>query len=1058
MSKLQVRLQAALGDAYRIERELGGGGMSRVFLATEAALKRRVAIKVLPPEMAASVNIERFRREIELAASLQHPNIVPLLSAGASGDLLYYTMPLIEGESLRARLAREGELPVAETIRILTDVADALAYAHARDIVHRDVKPDNVLLSGKHALVTDFGVAKAVSASSGGSLTSLGVALGTPAYMAPEQAAADPHVDRRADLYALGVLGYEMLTGRPPFTGATPQATLAAQVTKKPEPVTAHREAIPGALNALVMRCLEKHPADRWQSGAEMLQQLEAMATPSGGMTPTGEALPLSSGTRAALRHAHPLRVGGWFALAALGVLAAVDVLVRGLGLPDWVLYAAVGLLGIGLPIMLVTGLVERRRILASTGRIAASRASGLSAWLNWRKATLGGVMAFAGLGLVTTVYMAMRLLGIGPVGTLIASGVLKERQPIVLASFENRTADSALGPALAEAFRVDLSQSPSVKLLDPKAVGDALQRMLRAAGTPLDLALARELAQREGVTAVVTGVIDPVGSGYQLSASLVAAGDGRVLTAVRETAADDRALIGAVDRLTRKLRERIGESLITIRANAPLEKVTTASLEALRRYSQAVRADDEGDVDRAMTLLEQATALDTAFAMAYRKLAVELDNSNAGRTLIVDAVTRAFAHRERLPELEGHLATAYYYSDADYDPPKGIVAYRAVLELDPDNTIALNNLALSLNNLRRWPEAETLAVHAMRVGRGYSYYFNAMTAQVAQGHFADAQATLERLARASPKDATWLPYSRAMLASARHDYATAEREFRTLRTKQPASAIWQALTSSGLAELAEVRGKLAEAGQYLRDYMAASEQRGLARDYLLGATNTAWLNVRYRNKLTTARRTVEAALARHPLSSIPAFDRPYLDLAFFYARAGWPERAKRLIAEFESTVPEPLRRSLSLRYAAAGAVAFAEKRTADALAAYRNWFEEGRWWVFGCTSCGLFDLAGVYEAIGEPDSALALYERIVATPGLIRLFDDYATLVPTYRRLGELYEARGNRAKAREYYGRFADLWKDADPELQPTVADARAALKRLSASSANPVPSSAP
>src|SRR2546423_5169866 len=224
MGDLKARLQGALGDAYRIEREFGGGGMSRVFLAHETALKRQVVVKVLPPEMAAGVNIERFRREVELAASLQHPHIVPLLSAAASGDLLYYTMPLVEGESLRTKLGREGELPVSETIRILADVADALAYAHAHGVVHRDVKPDNVLISGKHAVVTDFGVAKAVSASSvASSLTSLGVALGTPAYMAPEQAAADPHVDHRADLYAVGALAYEMLCGRPPFTGTNPQ-------------------------------------------------------------------------------------------------------------------------------------------------------------------------------------------------------------------------------------------------------------------------------------------------------------------------------------------------------------------------------------------------------------------------------------------------------------------------------------------------------------------------------------------------------------------------------------------------------------------------------------------------------------------------------------------------------------------------------------------------------------------------------------------------------------------------------------------------------------------
>ena len=206
--------------------------MSRVFAARDVELGRIVVVKVLPPEMAAGVNAERFRREIQLAASLQHPHIVPLLHAGHADDLVYYTMPLIEGESLRARLAREGELPVPEVVRILRDVADALAYAHTRGVVHRDIKPDNVLISGHHAMVTDFGVAKAISEATGRtSLTSMGVALGTPAYMAPEQATADPHVDHRADLYALGALGYEMLTGRPPFVGTSPHQVLAAQVT-----------------------------------------------------------------------------------------------------------------------------------------------------------------------------------------------------------------------------------------------------------------------------------------------------------------------------------------------------------------------------------------------------------------------------------------------------------------------------------------------------------------------------------------------------------------------------------------------------------------------------------------------------------------------------------------------------------------------------------------------------------------------------------------------------------------------------------------------------------
>ena len=288
---LRAQLQSAVGKTYTIERELGGGGMSRVFVATDTALDRPVVLKVLPPELTHAVSADRFRQEIRLAARLQHPYIVPLLSAGEADGLLYYTMPLVEGESLRARLTRAGELPVREAVRMLRDVAAALAYAHDHDVIHRDIKPDNVLVSGGEALVTDFGVAKALSAAAatGGDsgLTSLGVALGTPTYMAPEQAAADPHVDHRADLYSWGCLAYECLTGEPPFTGRSPQALLAAHMTATPEAIDRRRPGLSSGLAAAVMRCLEKRPADRPQSAAELLPVLEAATTPSGGMAPT---------------------------------------------------------------------------------------------------------------------------------------------------------------------------------------------------------------------------------------------------------------------------------------------------------------------------------------------------------------------------------------------------------------------------------------------------------------------------------------------------------------------------------------------------------------------------------------------------------------------------------------------------------------------------------------------------------------------------------------------------------------------------------------------------
>ena len=292
MTDLRAQLQESLGDAYHIDHELGGGGMSQVFVATDRALGRQIVVKVLPEDMAGQVSVARYKREISLAAQLQHPHIVPLVTAGDSEGLPYFTMPYVKGESLRARIAHGGELPVSEAMRILREIASALAFAHDAGIVHRDIKPDNVLLSGGSAMVTDFGVAKAVSGAStqdGSGLTSLGVALGTPAYMSPEQASADPMVDHRADLYSWGILAYELLTGSTPFSGRPAAAMLAAHTTEAAEPVARRRPNVPSALATLVMRCLEKRPADRPQNASEIVRILDDMVTSSAGSAPVRE-------------------------------------------------------------------------------------------------------------------------------------------------------------------------------------------------------------------------------------------------------------------------------------------------------------------------------------------------------------------------------------------------------------------------------------------------------------------------------------------------------------------------------------------------------------------------------------------------------------------------------------------------------------------------------------------------------------------------------------------------------------------------------------------------
>jgi len=291
------RLKAALADRYAVEREIGRGGMATVYLAQDLKHRRRVAIKVLPPELAAALGPERFLREIEVAARLQHPHILPLLDSGDADGLLYYVMPYVEGQSLRDRLTKEGELPVGEAVQILHDVVDALTEAHAHGVIHRDIKPENILLRGRHALVTDFGVAKAVSeATDQARLTTDGMALGTPMYMAPEQAVGDTAMDHRADIYAVGAVAYELLAGRPVFLGNTAQQILSAHIAEAPQPVTQHRETVPSTLAHVVMRCLEKKPADRFQTANELLAQLHAFAT-STPVTPT-QTPPIVGGKR----------------------------------------------------------------------------------------------------------------------------------------------------------------------------------------------------------------------------------------------------------------------------------------------------------------------------------------------------------------------------------------------------------------------------------------------------------------------------------------------------------------------------------------------------------------------------------------------------------------------------------------------------------------------------------------------------------------------------------------------------------------------------------------
>jgi serine/threonine-protein kinase len=316
------KVRRVLADRYRVDRVIGEGGMATVYLADDLKHKRKVALKVMRPELAATVGADRFLREVEIAANLSHPHILPMYDSGEADGVLYYVMPYVEGESLSARLKREGELPAAEALRLAREVGEALAYAHKRGIVHRDIKPANILLSEGHALVADFGIARAVGAE-GEAITKTGLAVGTPQYMSPEQATGAKDVDGRTDVYALGAVLYEMLAGEPPFTGRSPQAVVARALTESPRPLGATREGLPAGVEALVARTLAKRPVDRHGSVAELVTDLQAVesGSRSGAMAaaPAAPAAPTES------------RKGGttgrrWAAIGAAGVVAVAAI------------------------------------------------------------------------------------------------------------------------------------------------------------------------------------------------------------------------------------------------------------------------------------------------------------------------------------------------------------------------------------------------------------------------------------------------------------------------------------------------------------------------------------------------------------------------------------------------------------------------------------------------------------------------------------------------------------------------------------------------------------
>ncbi len=1028
--------------------------MSTVYLAEETAFGRKVVVKVLPPDLLAGASVERFKREIQLAARLQQAQIVPVLAAGEVDGIPYYTMPFVDGESLRAKLARVGPLPIHEIVGILRDVTRALGYAHERGVVHRDIKPDNVLLSGGTAVVTDFGIAKAISdarasSSTSTALTQLGTSIGTPAYISPEQAAGDPAVDHRADLYSFGCMAYELLTGGPPFAGRTPQRTLAAHLTEVPAPVESRRPDVPPMLAALVMRCLEKEPSARPQSAGEIASGLEAAASGVSSAVPTGAFAGPGGARRAIIAYV------AMFAAVALIAKAAVVWF----GLPDWVFTGALVTAAMGLPVILATAYTYRTAnraaaqepVLTSGGSAhqpgtMAGLALRASPHLTFRRTFRAGLVALGGFAVVVIAVMVMRMFGVGPAASLMAAGALNDRERLLVIDFD-AGADSSLSHVVTEAVRTNLGQSRVVSIMPPTALAAALQRMQRAATTRVDLTLAREIAVREGAKAIVSGSVAPLGAGYALSVRLISADSGNSLASFQKTVDGPGELLDGIDELTRKLRGRIGESLKTVRNAPALEQVTTSSLEALRKYAEAVRAADlDADYARAAVLLREAVAKDTTFAMAYRKLGVTLSNLSMPRAQVDSALTRAYEFRDRLTEKERHIAVAtYYMTGPGRDRTKAIEAFQQALVIDPLDGTATNNLANLYRTRREFVRAESLYSAVTRTPRAsQSSYANLVGTLFNSGKTTQAESVYLELRKRfpnAPAGQTWpavFMYHRGQLDSV--------EAFWKARRSDP-NPVTRVGALSQLSNTAMLRGRLRDASRLVDETYAANEARGVPTPPLTKALSAVALDLWFLDRKEEGVRALDGALATTSLRSLPIEHRPDLAVATYYAWGGRPDKARALVSAFQADVKDTALRTVLTPTidGVMAEIAIAEKRPHDAVREYwkADSLPDGP--SSDCGTCLLPSIGRAYDLANMPDSAINAWERYVRTPYSGRSSTDATWLAGIHKRLGELYEAKGNNQRAATNYLAFIELWKNADAELQPQVAEVRKRLARL-------------
>lgn len=1040
---------------YEILEKLGSGGMGVVYKARDTKLDRIVALKFLPPKVARDKEAkQRFMQEAKAASALDDPHICTIFEIGESEDgQLFIAMAYYDGSTLQD-LIEKRQVKIDDAASIARQMAKGLSTAHEAGIVHRDVKPANVMVTRKGLVkLLDFGVAKLGESSD---LTREGSTIGTASYMSPEQARGE-QVDARSDIWSIGAVLYEMLTGARPFGGGYEAAVAYSIINEDPPPIAPARPDTPEGLIDVVNKALSKNAEERYPTARALADAL----APYSGETIVETApqpaynAPAEDATPSLQKLVVRFAIGG---AVALGIVYAAMI---GLGLPDWVFPSAVFLTLIGLPTTLYAASLEKKRAKMDSGEKA--KLQGLKAKLSTKLALRGGMYAAAGLLVVVLGYSGLRAAGIGPFASLITSGELGREDPIILTDFENNTDIPDLGSTVSSALRIDLSQSRVVNVMDRSIMSDALQRMGMRPDTLVSASLGMDIAQREGVTAIIEGNISPVGSAFQVAASVVAADDGTLLAGFRETAASEADIVGAIDRLSARMRAEIGESLVDIRSNPPLEQVSTTSLDALRHYTRGNRMQEMRRPGEAIREIEMAIEIDSLFGMAYRKLAVLYNNANTRGAYQDTLFQRAYDLRGRMTERERLTTEGSVFAEGALDIPVDYVrsrrAYETLLEQWPNDFIALNNLSIRYTNEGRYSEAEELLRRSYEI---LAVPFSTQQLSInlfRQGRYEESESLNNILAETNAASAF---HARAASAFSLDSLDTA---YRWLELRD---SLW-AIDNDRFTrpEFLDRGWVLASQGRYddLKerglDWIATSQgQQTLDFDSVPDSIRQRISNfIDWENLLNLAYATGNYEklpagfaelnrIAGNPQSGSIINDNGQLTWS-------WYDHLGLAVEMFDVAVIDSILTltdtalSDGAQYATLGQERFLIRARAISDVVKGNSVESAierfRANIWPNALREPFNIVGRLEEIaGNETAAIEAYTRFVTGP----VFDqenDRGRMGRIHFRLGELHEEQGNLDQAIHHYQKMVDRWKDADAILQPQVEEARRRIDQL-------------